>query len=224
MGYGTLLARLAVQIAGAAHAFEVALDPDDALADQAAVDLDLAFTGTAEEAEAAALAFQVGPRPDQAAALVARARQFDLQAAFTRPGAGAEDFQDQSGAVDHLGFQAAFEIALLDRRQRMVHHHQIDRVPFFLGLTDQVGEVLQRAGAKQGSRLRTVDLDRLGMDDIQVDRGSQPFSFLKTSFRATCSIRGIGIAQDRVNHDGAAGARGRPAITLIGCVRCFHLP
>ena len=32
------------------------------------------------------------------------------------------------------------------------------------------------------------------------------------------------VAQDRVDHDGAAGARGRPAITLIGCVRCFHLP
>jgi hypothetical protein len=27
-----------------------------------------------------------------------------------------------------------------------------------------------------------------------------------------------------VDHEGAAGARGRPAITLIGCVRCSHLP
>ena len=84
--------------------------------------------------------------------------------------------------------------------------------------------MLHGTGAQERSRLRAVDLDRFGMDDIQVDRGGQSYGFLKASFRAARSIRGIGIAQDRVDHDGAAGARGRPAITLIGCVRCSHLP
>jgi hypothetical protein len=106
----------------------------------------------------------------------------------------------------------------------VVHYHQIDRVSVFLGLPDQVCEMLHRAGAQECSGLWTVDLDRLGMDDIQVDRSRKPDGFLKTSFGTARSIRGVGIAQDRVDHDGAAGARGRPAITLIGCVRCFHLP
>ncbi len=51
----------AIDGARAAHAFEVALDAHDALADQPAVDLDLRFAGAAQEAEAAALPFQVGP-------------------------------------------------------------------------------------------------------------------------------------------------------------------
>ena len=105
----------AVDRAGAAHAVEVALDPDDALADQAAVDLDLAFAGTAQEAEAAALAFQMGPGPHQAAALVFERGQLDLQAAFMRAGARAEDLEDQAGAVDHLGVPRRLEIALLHR-------------------------------------------------------------------------------------------------------------
>ena len=97
------LARLAVQRAGAFHLFELALQLGDALADQAAVDFDLAFAGAAEEAEAAALAFQVGPGPHQPRALIGERRQFDLQPAFMGAGARAEDFEDQAGAVDDLG-------------------------------------------------------------------------------------------------------------------------
>ena len=61
-----LAPRLAVQIAGPANLVQFPLQLDDAVADQTAVDFQLAFTGTAEEAEAAALPFQVGPRPDKA--------------------------------------------------------------------------------------------------------------------------------------------------------------
>jgi hypothetical protein len=106
----------------------------------------------------------------------------------------------------------------------MVHHDEIDRVPVLLGLMDQLGEMLHRSGTQKRARLRPVDLDRFGMDDVQVDRGGKSDSFLKTRFGAARSLRRIGIAQDRVDHEGAAGARGRPAITLIGCVRCSHLP
>ncbi len=51
----------------------------DALADQPAIRFDLGFTGTAHEAEAAALALEMGPGPHQAAALIIQMRQFDLQ-------------------------------------------------------------------------------------------------------------------------------------------------
>jgi hypothetical protein len=55
-----------VQIAGPANLVQFALQFDDAVADQTAVDFQLTFTRTAEEAEAAALPFQVCPRPDKA--------------------------------------------------------------------------------------------------------------------------------------------------------------
>ena len=43
------------------HLLQFVLQLGDALADQPAVGLDLGFAGTAHEAEAAALAFEMGP-------------------------------------------------------------------------------------------------------------------------------------------------------------------
>ena len=93
------------------------LDLDDALADQAAVGLDLGFAGAAQKAEAAALALQMGPAPHQPRALIGQMRQLDLQPPFPGARAFAEDFQDQRGAVQHLGVPGLLQIALLHRRE-----------------------------------------------------------------------------------------------------------
>ena len=97
--------------AGAAHR------PADPPSDQAAVGFDLGFAGAAHETGTAPLALQMGPTSDQAASLVIQGRQFDLQPAFAGPGALAEDFQDQPGAVDDLALPSLFQVALLNRRQ-----------------------------------------------------------------------------------------------------------
>ena len=47
--------------------------------------------------------------------------ELDLQRAFTSCVPGAENFEDQSGAIDDLGRKRIFEIALLDRRQGAIH-------------------------------------------------------------------------------------------------------
>ncbi len=119
-----------MQRARALDAVELALQPCDALADQPAVDFELALAGAAQKAEAAALAFEMGPRPHQPRALVGERRQLDLQPAFMGARALAEDFEDQPGAVDDLGLPASLEIALLHRRQCAVDHDEPDRVVF----------------------------------------------------------------------------------------------
>ena len=146
----------------------------DALADQAAVGLDLGFAGPTHEAEAAALALQMGPRPHQAAALIIQMRQFDLQRAFLGLGAAAEDFQDQAGAVENLGVPGLLEIALLDRRQRAIHHHQFDVVP-----GDEPDDLLDLALAEIGRGPDLADRRDQRLRDREVDRARQADGFLQ---------------------------------------------
>ena len=104
-----------MQLAGALHALQFALDLGDALGDQAAIGLDLGLAGAAQKAEAAALALQVCPGPHQAAALVIEMGELDLERALSCPRPPAEDFEDKAGAIEHLGVPRLFQIALLHR-------------------------------------------------------------------------------------------------------------
>ena len=115
----------------------------DALADEAAVGLDLGLAGAAEEAEAAALPLEVGPGPHQPALLIDEMGELDLQAPFPRPRPFAEDLEDQSGAVEHLGLPRRLEIALLHRRERVIDDDQ----PRLLGAHQPV-ELFDLAGAE----------------------------------------------------------------------------
>ncbi len=115
-----------MQVARAAHHLQLALQLDDLVLQDAPVGLDLRFAGAAQKAAAAALALQMGPASDETPALIFEMRQLDLKRAFLGAGAPAENFQDQAGAIEHLGFEFGLEIALLHRRQRMVDDDQLD--------------------------------------------------------------------------------------------------
>ena len=117
-----------MQAAGAADLLEFLFQPHDAIADQPPVGLDLGFAGAAEEAEAAALTLKMGPGADQAGALIIEMGEFDLQDAFAGAGAGAENVQDQAGAVDDLAAPGLFQVALLHRGKLGVDNDDADLV------------------------------------------------------------------------------------------------
>src|SRR5205085_820054 len=137
------LAAVAMELARALDLLQVMLNARKALLDQPAVGLELALARAAEEAEAAALALQMRPRAHQPALLVGQVRVLDLQRAFARARAPAEDFQDEPGAVEHLRAERLFQVALLHRRQRAVHHHDAD-----LARLDDAGELVDLALAE----------------------------------------------------------------------------
>ena len=173
----------------------------DALADQAAIGFDLGFAGTAHEPETAALALQMGPRPHQAAALIIQMRQFDLQRAFLGLGAAAEDFEDQPGAVEDLGVPGLLEIALLDRRQRAIHHHQFDLVP-----GDEPDDLLDLALAEIGRGPDLADRRDQRLRDRQIDGARQTDGFLEPRLGIADGMRirlrlGIAAAHAQIGAD-----------------------
>ena len=161
---GDPLASQAMQAAGALDPVERTLQPADADADLAPVGLDLRLARPAHEAEAAALAFQVGPGSHQATPLVAECGELDLQPALPGARPCRENFEDERRAVDHLAAPRAFEIALLHRGERPIHD---DQAQFVRGYC--LRHRLHPSGAEQGGRPRLLHGHDIGLHDVEVD-------------------------------------------------------
>ena len=141
-------------------------------------------------------------------------RKLDLQRAFLGLGAAAEDFQDQPGAVEHLGVPGLLEIALLDRRQRAVHHHQFDVVP-----GDETDDLLDLALAEIGRRPDLADRRDQGLGDGQIDGARQTGGLVEPRFdnreqhRSVCASR-VAAAHAQIgaddDHPPGFGAPRRP--------------
>ena len=106
-----------------ADELELVADAGDALFDAPAVQFELLLAGPLE-ADAAFLAFEVGPEAAEAGDQVAQLGQFDLKAAFDGPGALGEDIEDELGAVDDADAQKVLEGASLGGGEVVVEDGQ----------------------------------------------------------------------------------------------------
>src|SRR6516164_2568071 len=163
-----------MEFARALDLLELRLDASDAFLDHASIGFDLGFARPAEKAEAATLAFKMGPGAHQPALLVGQMRQLDLQGAFAGAGTPAEDFQDQSGAIEHLRAPGLFEITLLHRRERAIHHHYARVIGF-----DQAGNLLDLALADESRGANAAQGYDSGRDHVEINGASEPCGFIE---------------------------------------------
>ena len=113
-------------------------------------------------------------------------------------GARAEDFQDKTRAVDDFGIPCAFQITLLDRRQRGIDDYHTD-----FPRLDEAGKLVDRALAEECRRAHLLRPHRLGMDDVKFDGLRQPNCLFKTQFRVA---RPYPVGDNRVQDERAARA------------------
>src|SRR5271170_6097690 len=94
--------------------------------------------------------------------------ELDLQRALGGASSAAEDFQDESGAVDHLAAKRPLKISLLRRRQGAVEDHKMNLLGFDFG-----GYGLDLALADVSRRPDIAQRHCLGADHDEVDSTRQ---------------------------------------------------
>ena len=176
------------------YLIEFAPDLGHAVPDQPAVGLDLRVAGAAEEAESAALPFEVGPAADQATGLIVEMRKLDLKATLRGGGALSENLQDKPSPIDHFRADLFFQVLLLDRVQRRVDYQEV-RV-FRLR---RCGNLLNLALTEQRGRPHGAHAERLRGDDVDSDRFGKAFRLLDSGVGRTPSTlsREFGYRNDR---------------------------
>ena len=114
-----------LHLAGRRDVSELIGEQGDALANDAAVRLELGFAH-APRADTAGLTREVRPRPGEAGQEIGILGQVDLSARFTRARPAGENIQNDRGAVAHADFQDLFEIPHLCWSQFIVEDGQPD--------------------------------------------------------------------------------------------------
>src|SRR5207247_824669 len=113
----------ALLVALGSDQLDLAIEIADALADTAALDLDLLLAEAAARPHSPAPPTDlpvVGISADQPRQQVMQPRRFDLQATFVRARMLGEDLEDDLGAIEHAGLDRQLEVALLARAEVLV--------------------------------------------------------------------------------------------------------
>jgi len=134
--------------------------------------------------------------------------QLHLKPTFPRTGAFAEDLQDESCPVEHLGAPGLFEVPLLHRGQRGVDDDDFRLEPMTKRL-DLIN--LAAAYKRRGGRLR--DGRDQAFFDLKSDRGGESYGLFKTRFFAPAGIGG-GLSR-RMDDDRRPRLEGRVATPLL---------
>ena len=155
---------MTLQAAVLFHYLQIVAQAFDFFIQNTAVEFFLRFTRATGFAKAAALALQVAPGLDQARTLVRQRGQINLQNTFFGTRTRAEDFKDQTRAVDDLAIHFLFKISLLYRRDVGI---DVDKPRLFF--MHQLSDALNDAGADQRCGLDLLDRHHFGMDNFQID-------------------------------------------------------
>ena len=164
---------VAVQRARPLDLLELPPNPRHAIADHPAIGLDLGFARAAKEAEAAALAFEVGPAAHQPAGLIVEMGKLDLQPPLGSRGAFAEDLQDQARPVDDLDARFLLQVLLLNGGKRRIDDEQLGAI-----LLGDPGDLLDLPLAEQGRRADGSNPECAGADHIDADRTGEAIGLL----------------------------------------------
>ena len=139
-----------VEGAAGAHALQFEFDLLDPTGDAAAVGFQLRLARSAG-ADAAAQPRHLDAAAGKAGQQVIELRQFHLEPALARAGAGCEDVEYQLSAVDNPGSNRFFQVALLGGRELTIEDDDVSRSGANRG-----GQFGSLAGPDEGSGLRRV--------------------------------------------------------------------
>ena len=182
------------------HLLQLLADSNHAVHEHPAVKFDLPFARPAEKATTAALPLEMGPAPDETAALEGQRGKFDLQSPGMGLRTGTENFENKRGPVDDLAFGGCLEVTLLHRAETGIH----DDDWRIIGL-GHCRQPLDIAGAEEGTGARFVQRHRFCENHFKADRLDKACRFLEHGFGAACHRH---RAHFRVDDEGCWRAQG----------------
>ena len=182
------------------HLLQLLSDADHTVHEHPAVEFDLPFTRPAEKAATAPLPLEMGPAPDETAALEGQRGKFDLQSPGMGLRTGTENLENKRGPVDDLAFGGCLEVALLHRAET-----GIDDDDGRIIRSGHRGQPLDIAGAEEGAGARFVQRHRFGQHHLEADRLDKARRLLKHGVGAACHGH---RADFRVDDEGCWCAQG----------------